>query len=1158
MKRKVISLLAILAMLVSMLACFVIPLSAAEETTAYPEPDTQDIALALYKAVVWDDNDAHKALESQAKKAYNGDSNAGIEPDYEKTIELIDGGLADTENPLQWQVFDGEDVPYPRYLVHEAFIARGYTQDKWSISASADWEAMREVADAANVPKTNTTADAIKALAAEKSDYFEGTEFHLTKDIAFANNTPIDPMGFSIYNEGGGFAGTINGHGYGFSYIFIQPGDQKSELYIPDESTADPDDYLTDAKGNPVQYEHSYLHSGLFHRLADCKFIDFGLNSGLVYQTSGNGNSCVSSFGNVKAGAKPEFERVWSSLAIAPLCNAQGTAMVGSFDDQAITVKVNGYVFDGAIVKGQSTSHGGQNSFALYSGGGEFTADGNDFYNIITDYQSCNGKIGSLKATSYKITPDTGSSYTRGGKSALFNFSSVEAFRAADIQNVYAVKREIEGINQGYTLGRSSSWGGSGSDSLLTDMSAAEAAWTINQNPTSLNEDGTGAEPVYFTLNSAGKVRPVSKENYANRIVKLTLTGDRNEEIYVNRYVSYDLSEINKTEQQTFTATENASYFDLTASKFRLRSDVVVEVTDSCEHSFEYAVGDGLNHTKTCETCGYEAVEACALTVDCAADADTADAMTHSGTCVCGAAMTQNCVFEYQKSEGGYQYVCADCARAVDALAPIVAGDVDGTTGVTLVDAIQLLKKVVKDPTITNRNEDADGNNILNVGDVFKTVKIALKDKKTLAAIKVYEDRVNNSNYYYYNKDDEKNDGVIDGVTLTINGEEKYSDNDRYVLTNYIADIEEGNEITFGPVRLGQAVMGYFYKANAPLQLINHTNVTVEHEFERGMVMVSVRVPQGADSVRFQVNADEKEQFYIRINNDFTVADYQCRANLKEATLKNPLKDQLLLTVGDSLCAAANLKRDSQPDGNLKGWARRIYQQFGAKVINSAEGGSAISSIKFKTEGTIETDDEPLSSRQCIVNQLSEHTDIGREFEYILLEGAGNDAANGAAIGSVSPLYDPASFDMTTYAGGLEMMIYTAIKEHGDTAAIGYMSYYDMPGAKYEGMHRNHEYFAVGKQICEKWGIEYLDLNTILNTSESTDIFNAVDLNVHTHDYIHANDDGYDIMQPYINAFLPQMRPVSKAIYDKVQKYADYTVPTFDEYSWDGYVSAEE
>ncbi len=1136
MKRRFISLLAILAMLVSMLTCIVIPLSAAEETTETTEESTsayttRQLVKELYDRVNWSNN---SVLKNAVSEAYGLKTDAG----NTQALTLIDAGLNGEDgegNPLDvalsWKNFNGTKIPYPRYLFHDAFKARGYSQDKWSISSSADWEAMREVADAANIPLG-------ESLENDRPDYFVGTEFHLTEDIVFANNVAIDSMGFSIFGQGGGFAGTINGHGYGFNNIYINITSHKDDLYVKDSEG----NYVLDKDGDKTLYEDGSLYTGLFHRLADCEFIDFGLNSGLIYQTSGNSNSCISSFGMVDEGKTPTFTRVWSSVAVAPLCNAQASALVGSFYESAITANVNGFVFDGAIVKGQDPSHGSQISFAIYSGGSEFKADNNDFYNIITDFRSCNGKIGSLKEASYKITSDTGNSYTRGGRSALFNFGSVDAFRTADIQNVYAVKREIEGINEGYTLGKGSSWGGSDSDSLLTDMSAAEVAWTINQNPTSLNEDGTGAEPVYFTLNSEGKVRPVSKENYANRIVKLTLTGARNEEIFVNRGVIYDFTTINKTEQQTFSTVDG---FKTTETQFKLTKNVTVEVTDSCVHSFEPAVGDGTNHTKTCSACGYQVEEACALTVNCTADAGTEDAMTHSGSCVCGAAMSQNCVFAYQKTDSGYKYVCADCSRTVDALAPMVPGDVNGN-GVTLFDAIQLLKKTV-DPSVDVNvyNADVDGNNCLDVRDAVKIIKIALKDKKTLAEVEDLAKLVNEPNYY------SKVGVVDDGATLTLNGEEKYSFNDRYVLTNSISGISQGNKITFGPVRLGQAVMGYFYKAGAPLQLINHTNVTVEHEFEQGMVMVSVSVPQGADTVRFQVNADEKDRYYIRINSEFTVADYQCRANLKEATLENPLEDQLLLTVGDSLCAAANLKRDSQPDGNLKGWARRIYQQFGAKVINSSEGGAAISTIKFKSD-SVQTDTVPLGSRQCIVNQLSEHTNIGREFEYILLAGAGNDAANEAEVGTVSPLYDPESFDMTTYAGGLEMMIYTAIKEHGDTAAIGYMSYYDMPYASFEGMHTNHRYFEVGKQICEKWGIEYLDLNTIL-TEDVLDTHKGV----HTHDAIHANDDGYDIMQPYINAFLPQMRPVSKAIYDKVQKYGDYTVGSFNKYSWDGHYTAE-
>lgn len=1131
MNRKVISLLAILAMLVSMLTCIVVPSSAEDTTTETTTEEStsaytqKQLVKNLYDAINWSGN---TTLKTAVQNAYKLGTDAG----YADAITLIDAGLGGKDGDgntltvaLSWLDFNGEDVPYPRYLFHDAFIDRGYTQDKWSISATTDWEAMREVADAANVPKTNTTAEEIKALAATKSDYFVGTEFHLTNDVIFANNTPIDPMGFSIYNEGGGFAGTINGHGYGFSNIFIQPGDQKSELYVPDETTEDPDDYLTDAKGNYIQYENSFLHSGLFHRLADCKFIDFGLNSGLVYQTSGNGNSCVSSFGNVKAGATPEFKRVWSSVAIAPLCNAQGTAMVGSFEDQAITVKVNGYVFDGAIVKGQSTSHGGQISFALYSGGGEFKADNNNFYNIITDYQSCNGKIGSLKATSYKITPDTGSSYTRGGKSALFNFGSVEAFRAADIQNVYAVKREIEGINEGYTLGISSSWGGSGSEDLLTDMSAAEVAWTINNKP---SED---ADPVYFTLNDDGQVRPIPEGKQDGKVIKVSITGDITKDYFFNAGDSVALSDVGYIAE--YHAIEKVAgddaTLDETAATLTLgSSDVTLNLTSTCTtHEYSYS-SDGEQHTGTCSICNHQVVEACTPNEEgYTLNEITADAATHSGTCAtCGEDFTQPCVFTLQDGA----YVCA-CGRTADAPAAMDAGDANGNGTIDLADAIQVLKKAVgKTATINERNADVDGDSVSGINDVRKIILYYLGDKKIKEEFDAIEARVNAGNHY-----DLENASV---GNLKMDGTE--SDNDRYVVTENIA-VSKGNKIVFGPVREAQAVMGHFYDEDGnAIELINHLNIEAEYTFAEGMIMASVIAPEGAATVRLQANAKEKDQFYIRINNDFSVADYQYQTGAAADTLENPLSDQLFLTVGDSLCAAATEKRDSQPDGILRGWARRIYQQYDAKVINSSEGGSAVSTVKFHNNETGET----ISTRQCIVNQLNEHTDIGREFEYILLEGAGNDAANATdeygLVGTFHPTsFNPAHFDdETTYAGGLERLIYTAIKEHGDTAAIGYMSYYAMPYAANEGIRETGKYFEVGKAICEKWGIEYLNLYDIL----TEDIFNskstANDETAHTHDGIHANDAGYDIMQGYIGPFTQTMRPISQEVYLEVQKYA--------------------
>ncbi len=1087
MKRRVISLLAILAMSCSMVV-FEMP-AIAEEASS------EETALSSILDDIASGKDALSALSADA------DEDA-----------IIEAAKSDKNN-IEWIDFDWKENPYPRYAYHKVYEAAGYAENdavkNWSISDPADWAAMRDVADVAT------------------EDYFADVTFHLTKDIDFTIDERIKPMG--INSNGAGFAGILDGHGYGFNTFYVYVN--SSDIYDKAKSS-----------GKDV------VHAGLFLRLANCTIRDFGLNSGIIHQASSNTHGITSSFGTVVEGRIPTFERVWSSAIVYARSNARASALVGAFDDYWVKINLNGFVFDGAIVKDASASYSGQIFFGIYGrNDGMFTADGNDFYNIITDFRACNGTV-SLNSNGYTIRPDTNAEYSRGGKAALLPFGSADAFDEAKIKNVYGVKRASEGVKEGYILG-GGGWGGYDSDSLLTDMSAIEAANAINNNPTSLAEDG--AEPVYFKLNNEGKIRPFAKEDFGNskNVVRLKLTGTRNEEIYVDRNAVYNFTLINKTTGQIFAEVDG---FKQTEKQFKLSKSVTVEVTENCTHSYEYEAEEaGKNeHTATC-ACGYQFAEACTPNEDGYASNDiTADAATHSGKCKdCDAAITQNCDFEYD--EANNKYVCADCERTVDALAPMVPGNVDGKSGVTLFDAIQLLKKTV-DPSVDANvhNADVDGNNYLDVRDAVKIVKLALGDKKTKNEIEALAKLVNESNYY------SKVGVADDGATLTLDGEEKYSYNDRYVLTNGISGISTGNKITFGPVRLGQAVMGYFYDAKGnPLQLINHTNVTVEHQFKQGMVMVSVSVPQGADTVRFQVNAEEKDRFYIRINNDFTVADYQYRTKLKEATLENPLKDQLLLTVGDSLCAAANLKRDSKPDGNLKGWARRIYQQFGAKVINSSEGGSAVSTIKFY-ENSVQTDTEPLSSRQCIVNQLSEHTNIGREFEYILLEGAGNDAANGAAIGKVSPLYDPESFDMTTYAGGLEMMIYTAIKEHGDTAAIGYMSYYDMPGAPYEGMHRNHEYFAVGKQICEKWGIEYLDLNTILNTSERKDIFNAIDLNVHTHDYIHANDDGYDIMQPYINAFLPQMRPASKKIYDIVQRY-DYEVPEFDEYSWDGSISKD-
>lgn len=338
---------------------------------------------------------------------------------------------------------------------------------------------------------------------------------------------------------------------------------------------------------------------------------------------------------------------------------------------------------------------------------------------------------------------------------------------------------------------------------------------------------------------------------------------------------------------------------------------------------------------------------------------------------------------------------------------------------------------------------------------------------------------------------------------LKMNG--TLGETDRFLLTQPIA-VSAGDWVFFGPVRLGQPMMGAFYNGEEqPIALFNHTNIEVAHTFKEGMVMGRITAPAAAAAVRLQLTPAEKETFCVYINEEI----------IPEDTFSNPLEGRPVLNIGDSLCYANN---DPEVDG-MRGWARRLSQTFHTQVTNSASPGAAISDIRLK---------QGYRPIKCILNQLLLHTD--NHFEYILLEGGGNDAGQDAPLGEISESFDPATFDLATYAGGMELMIYQAIKDHGDTAAIGYMSIYKTP--YHHSIYKSGAYFELGAKICEKWGIEYLDLYNDLDfdTTTYTLVMKTGEI-----DFLHADARGYEIMQPYINDFMLKIRPISFEIYHKVK-----------------------
>lgn len=342
-------------------------------------------------------------------------------------------------------------------------------------------------------------------------------------------------------------------------------------------------------------------------------------------------------------------------------------------------------------------------------------------------------------------------------------------------------------------------------------------------------------------------------------------------------------------------------------------------------------------------------------------------------------------------------------------------------------------------------------------------------------------------------------------------------ESNRFILSEALA-IQKGDRVTFGPMRPAQPVMGYFYdEENQPLVLINHTNVEISHTFREGMVMATILAPEGAAAIRLQLTEAEEDLFAIYINEE------TCSEELpSDEQLFNPLKGRNILTVGDSLCAAS---RDEKID-KKRGWARRLCEHFGAYASNLSQGGASFSTARMLLRPC-------AHPHQLILNQLPEYT-RGLEYDYILLEGGANDAGVNAPIGEMSDSFDPATFDVSTFAGGFEMLIYNTIKKFGDTAAIGYMSVYKMPLApKYAN---TGAYFALGEKICKKWGIAYLDFYNTFELDTEKYTWNGKEGEESKPDYVHANKGGYDLMQPHINAFMLKIRPIPLDVYNKVCK----------------------
>ncbi len=370
---------------------------------------------------------------------------------------------------------------------------------------------------------------------------------------------------------------------------------------------------------------------------------------------------------------------------------------------------------------------------------------------------------------------------------------------------------------------------------------------------------------------------------------------------------------------------------------------------------------------------------------------------------------------------------------------------------------------------------------------------------------------------YYGYMDNQKGvnlyDSLLDQSGKAVDWKGVTADSAAFNLTHAIP-VVSGDVLTLGPVSTAQVVQGYAYdQSGNAVELINQTNMTRVDTFAEGMTILSYQVPQGVSSVRINVPVTMEGKYLIMKNQAFDVAEYTTLTGIADADVPNPFADNAGLFAGDSINHGLYSRDEAAttfPDGK-GGWAARIRRDTGMIVTNAGTSGWYFCNYDHATYDSIH-------------KLLDGYTET--DFRYVLLEGGTNDVSKMSSVGTVSDSFDPATFDQSTFAGGLEYTIYKAIQLYGDNAAIGFTSVMKLRNDK----AAHAQIYAIAEEICEKWGISYLDMynNEALNTAL------AFDTDEHTNDGTHPDASGYEIITPYVIEYMKNMRPCSYEVLNAV------------------------
>lgn len=316
---------------------------------------------------------------------------------------------------------------------------------------------------------------------------------------------------------------------------------------------------------------------------------------------------------------------------------------------------------------------------------------------------------------------------------------------------------------------------------------------------------------------------------------------------------------------------------------------------------------------------------------------------------------------------------------------------------------------------------------------------------------------------------------------------------EEFVGQNSFYEVADGDKLYFGAITETSALGSTVYdKDGSPNGTITADDLRLVESFGGEFGIYCYTVPSDMDVSYIRISYDAKyEQYYNcyhakageEVSDDMIVESFILKYGVVrplESTVE-ALGGKTALFLGDSITYGARDRANIYACG---GWAGRIGYYTGMSVTNNGVSGACISTAR----------QESNSEAHYIYNNLLKTQ--GTTYDYVIMHGLFNDASEKVAVGTMQGKdnFDPAKADVTTYAGGLELLFYQARVQNPD-AILGFIVNFET-----ERTVDQKPYVDMAIAICEAWGIEYLDL------------YNRPGFSVEFDDGLHPSSAGYDSM----------------------------------------------